>query len=44
MRFKMGSFSGLYITESINIKNMEKYRIGYLGQVPTIVLANVNKL
>ena len=33
-----------YLKKYFDSKNIEKYRIGYLGQVPTIVLASVNKL
>lgn len=33
-----------YLKKYFEVKNIEKYRIGYLGQVPTIVLASVNKL
>lgn len=33
-----------YLRKYFVIKNIEKFRIGYLGQVPTIVLASVNKL
>lgn len=33
-----------YLKKYFEVKNIEMFKIGYLGQVPTIVLANIKKL